>query len=110
MKGGVDLNGKMGFRANSGDNAPGAANEHRQDPVRTTDDFLPWTTFARYVTRYRGDKGVRTLTCAEQFRAMAFAQLTYRESLRVIEACLLAQAAKLYPESVLVCHISSITC
>jgi hypothetical protein len=59
-------------------------------------DFLPWTTFARYVARYGGDKGVRTLTCAEQFRAMAFAQLTYRESLRDIEACLLAQAAKLY--------------
>jgi hypothetical protein len=59
-------------------------------------DFLPWTTFARYVARYGGDKGIRTLTCAEQFRAMAFAQLTYRESLRDIEACLLAQAAKLY--------------
>jgi hypothetical protein len=59
-------------------------------------NFLPWTTFARYVARYGGDKGVRSLTCAEQFRAMAFAQLTYRESLRDIEACLLAQAAKLY--------------
>lgn len=54
-------------------------------------DFLPWTTFARYVARYSGDKGVRKLTCAEQFRAMAFAQLTYRESLRDIEACLSAQ-------------------
>ncbi len=43
-----------------------------------------------------GDKGVRKLTCTEQFRAMAFAQLTYRESLRDIEACLQAQAAKLY--------------
>ena len=50
-------------------------------------DFLPWTTFARYVTRYGGDKNVRTLTCAEQFRVMAFAQLTYRESLRDIEVC-----------------------
>jgi len=59
-------------------------------------DFLPWTTFARYVARYGGDKGVRTLTCAEQFRAMAFAQLTYRESLRDIEVCLTAQEAKLY--------------
>jgi hypothetical protein len=48
------------------------------------------------VARHGGDKGVRSLTCAEQFRAMAFAQLTYRESLRDIEACLLAQAAKLY--------------
>ena len=59
-------------------------------------DFLPWKTFHRIVARYGGDKGVRTLTCAEQFRAMAFAQLTYRESLRDIEACLSAQAAKLY--------------
>ena len=52
-------------------------------------DFLPWTrTFARYVARYDGDKGVRTLTCAERVRVMAFAQLTYRESLRDIETCL----------------------
>ena len=59
-------------------------------------DFLPWTTFARYVARYGGDKSVRTLTCAEQFRVMAFAQLTYRESLRDIEVCLSAQTNKLY--------------
>jgi hypothetical protein len=59
-------------------------------------DFLPWTTFARYVQRYGGDCGVRTLPCAEQFRVMAFAQLTYRESLRDIEVCFSAQAGKLY--------------
>ena len=59
-------------------------------------DFLPWSTFNRYVAHYGGDKGVRTLTCAEQFRVMAFAQLTYRESLRDIEASFSAQAAKLY--------------
>ena len=59
-------------------------------------DFLPWSTFARYVKRYGGDRGIRTLPCAEQFRVMAFAQLTYRESLRDIEACLTAQAGKLY--------------
>jgi Domain of unknown function (DUF4372)/Transposase DDE domain len=59
-------------------------------------DFLPWSTFARIVVRYDGDRRVRTLTCAEQYRAMAFAQLTYRESLRDIETCLSAQAAKLY--------------
>jgi hypothetical protein len=51
-------------------------------------DFLPWTSFARSVARYGGDRRVRNLTCAEQFRAMAFAQLAYRESLRDIEACL----------------------
>jgi transposase len=49
------------------------------------------------VARYDGDRRVRSLSCAEQFRAMAFAQLTYRESLRDIEACLCAQPAKLYP-------------
>jgi len=59
-------------------------------------EFLPWTTFARIVARYGGDSGVRTLSCAEHFRVMAFAQLTYRESLRDIEACLSAQTAKLY--------------
>lgn len=59
-------------------------------------DFLPWSTFNRYVSRYGGDKGVRTFSCVEQFRAMAFAQLTYRESLRDIETCLSAQASKLY--------------
>lgn len=59
-------------------------------------DFVPWTSFARIVTRYSGDLGVRSLPCTEQFRAMAFAQLTYRESLRDIEACLLANHTKLY--------------
>lgn len=59
-------------------------------------DFLPWTTFARCVARHGGDHRVKSLTCAEQYRAMAFAQLTYRESLRDIEACLTAQQAKLY--------------
>src|SRR6202045_2665141 len=59
-------------------------------------DFLPWSTFTRIVARYDGDARVRTLHCAEQYRAMAFAQLTYRESLRDIEVCLSAQASKLY--------------
>src|ERR1700729_3354012 len=59
-------------------------------------DFLPWSTFRRIVARYDGDARVRTLYCAEQYRAMAFAQLTYRESLRDIEVCLSAQASKLY--------------
>ena len=59
-------------------------------------DFLPWKTFHRSVSRYGGDHRVRTLTCAEQWRCRAFAQLTYRESLRDIEACLSAQAATLY--------------
>jgi Domain of unknown function (DUF4372) len=48
-------------------------------------DFLPWTTFTRIAARYDGDVRGRTLCCAEQYRAMAFAQLTYRESLHDIE-------------------------
>ena len=59
-------------------------------------EFVPWTSFTRIVHRYCGNAGVRTLSCAEQFRAMAFAQLTWRESLRDIEASLSANAPKLY--------------
>jgi hypothetical protein len=59
-------------------------------------DFIPWSTFGRLVDSYDGDRRVRALTCAAQYRTMAFAQLTYRESLRDIETCLAAQASKLY--------------
>ena len=59
-------------------------------------DFLPWTTFTRIVERHGGDRYVKSLACTDQFRVMAFAQLTFRESLRDIEVCLSAQAAKLY--------------
>jgi hypothetical protein len=59
-------------------------------------DFLPWTTFARLVDQHGGDRYAKSFACTEQFRVMAFAQLTYRESLRDIEVCLSAQAAKLY--------------
>lgn len=59
-------------------------------------EFAPWHTFRRLVAKYRGDFNVRTFICLDQFLCMAFAQLTYRESLRDIEACLGAQPAKLY--------------
>ena len=59
-------------------------------------EFAPWHTFRRLVGKYRGDFNVRTFSCLDQFLCMAFAQLTYRESLRDIEACLRAQPAKLY--------------
>jgi transposase len=59
-------------------------------------DFLPWSTFDRIVARHDGNRAVRKLSCAAQYQVMAFAQLTYRESLRDIEACLSAQTAKLY--------------
>lgn len=59
-------------------------------------EFVPWHTFRRLVAKYRGDFNVRTFSCLDQFLCMAFAQLTYRESLRDIEACLRAQPTKLY--------------
>lgn len=59
-------------------------------------EFVPWTSFGRIVDRYSGNAGVRRLTCAEQFRVMAFAQLTWRESLRDIEVTLAANHTKLY--------------
>jgi len=59
-------------------------------------EFVPWTSFTRIVQRYNADSGVRRLNCAEQFRIMAFAQLTWRESLRDIEVTLGANSKKLY--------------
>jgi hypothetical protein len=59
-------------------------------------DYLPMKTFRRCVDRYQGNFGIKHFTCLDQFRAMAFAQLTYRESLRDIEACLRSQENKLY--------------
>ena len=59
-------------------------------------DHLPWQTFRRIVERYEGDHRVREFSCANQFRCMAFAQLTYRDSLRDIVTCLRAQSAKRY--------------
>ena len=59
-------------------------------------EFVPWKTFGRIIDRHRGDAGVRTLSCADLFRVMAFAQLTWRESLRDIEVCLAANRAKLF--------------
>lgn len=59
-------------------------------------EFVPWKTFGRIVERLKGDAGVRTLSCAELFRILAFSQLTWRESLRDIEACLTANHAKLF--------------
>lgn len=59
-------------------------------------DFMPQHTFRRCIARYQGNNNVRSFTCLDQYLCMAFAQLTYRESLRDIEACLRAQQQKLY--------------
>ena len=57
---------------------------------------LPLTTLRRCVARYQGEHKVKSFSCLDQFLSMAFAQLTYRESLRDIEACLRAHRSKLY--------------
>jgi hypothetical protein len=57
---------------------------------------LPLSTFRRCVAQYADEHKVKTFSCLDQFLCMAFAQLTYRESLRDIEACLRAQSSKLY--------------
>jgi len=59
-------------------------------------DFLPMHHFRKCVKRYRGDHYVKTFSCLDQFFCMAFAQLSYRESLRDIESCLRAMTSKLY--------------
>ena len=59
-------------------------------------EFLPLHEFHKCVDRYRGDHKVKQFSCLDQFLCMAFAQLTYRESLRDIEACLRAARSKLY--------------
>ena len=58
-------------------------------------NYLPWHTFRRCVQHYNGDRKVKSFFCSEQYRCMAFAQLTHRESLRDIETCLRAQAKRL---------------
>ena len=59
-------------------------------------DHVPLTTLRRCVARYDGDHKIKSFSCLDQFRCFAFAQLTWRESLRDIEACLRAQSSKLY--------------
>ena len=59
-------------------------------------EFVPWTSFARIVSKYSGDARVSVLPATEHFRVMAYAQLTWRESLRDIEVTLSANASKLY--------------
>jgi hypothetical protein len=59
-------------------------------------EFVPWRRFQTCVNRYGGDYKVGTYPCVEQFRVMAFAQLTYRHSLREVEACLRVVKPKFY--------------
>ncbi|MBE3136320.1 MAG: DUF4372 domain-containing protein, partial [Thermoplasmata archaeon] len=58
--------------------------------------FLPLHEFRKCVRRYRGDYKIKTFSCLDQFLCLAFAQLTYRESLRDIAACLRTMKHRLY--------------
>jgi len=59
-------------------------------------EFLPLYEFRKCVKRYHGDYKVKSFSCMDQFLCLAFAQLTFRESLRDIEACLRSMQSKLY--------------
>ena len=59
-------------------------------------EHLPLHTLRRCIERFDGDRSVKGFSCQDQFRCMAFAQLTYRDSLRDTVTCLNAQSAKLY--------------
>ncbi len=99
MKAVSDLNGGLLIGQDSGLHFAGDSDVSWQDAVRPTHGLSAledWKTFHRIVDRCNGDRYVKSLTCAEQFRGLAFAQLTYRESLRDIEVCLSAQSSKRY--------------
>ena len=92
---GVSIGNWGGFsRALSGEGSPLNAGQTLFSQLL---DCLPWSRFTRIVTRHGGDRWVQTFPGSEQYRAMAFVQLTFRESLRDIEACLSAQPGKLWP-------------
>ena len=59
-------------------------------------EYISWHNFQRCVQRYRGNHKIKSFSCWDQYLCMAFAQLTYRESLRDVEACLRTMKSKLY--------------
>ena len=69
---------------------------HRQTRLFSSDRSFTIYTFRKCVKRYQGNYKVKSFTCLDQYLCMAFAQMTFRESLRDIEACLRAQKSKLY--------------
>jgi hypothetical protein len=71
-------------------------------------DFLPTCQFRKCVERYQGNRGIKGFSCWDHFLCMSFAQLTYRESLRDIEACLRSLRSKLYHSGIR-CKVSRST-
>lgn len=95
---GGDLNSRLRHPQKSGREG---AHESWEDVVRAIDGLhalacMPWTSFRRIVDRHGGEVRTHTFPCGDQFRAMAFAQLTWRESLWDVEVCLAANPARLY--------------
>ena len=76
--------------------APEAVDEPRPNRFLSTRGLPPTYQFQICVDRYQGNRYVKDFSCWDQFLCLAFTQLTYRESLRDIEACLRAQQPKLY--------------
>ncbi|TLD40386.1 MAG: ISPg4, transposase [Candidatus Jettenia ecosi] len=74
----------------------GMAHEYRKNNFLTSNRFFTHHDFRKCVQRYEGNHKVKSFSCFDQFLCMAFAQLTYRESLRDIEACLRSMREKLY--------------
>ena len=72
-------------------------------------DHLPLPLFWQGVHRYHGNRKVQSFTCFDQYLCITFAQLTFRESLRDIEACLRAQQNKLYPLMIILKCVNSAT-
>src|SRR6187397_997953 len=93
---GLDLNYSASICDPARNSLAGGFDAREQLVFAQVTEHLPLTTFRRCVARYGGEHKVKSFSCLEQYLCMAFAQLTYRESLRDIEACLRAQAGKLY--------------
>src|SRR6516165_1705090 len=93
---GLDFNSNRGIPRPLMTSVTGIADESGQAGFAQIMEHLPLTTLRRCVARYDGEHKVKSFSCLDQFLCMAFAQLTWRESLRDIEACLRAQRSKLY--------------
>ena len=92
----LDLNFEPLIRHSAMNLFAGVIDAHGKAGVCAVMEHLPLTTFRHCVARYGGDHKVKRFTCLDQYLSMAFAQLSFRESLRDIEACLGAQSSKLY--------------
>jgi hypothetical protein len=93
---GLDFNSNHGIPRPLMTSVTGTANETGKLIFAQIMEHLPLTTFRRCVARYDGEHKVKSFSCLDQYLCMAFAQLTWRESLRDMEACLRAQSTKLY--------------